>query len=444
MDLFFFVIISFVLLLVSTTKGYFILYPLLTSLAIFIVILLNRRFKLKSLIKMAITGSRKSFSVISILLLIGAVMAVWMAAGTVPVIVYYGIKFISPQYFIFSAFILTSLISILVGTSFGTVSTIGVALMIMASDNDVNPHIIAGAIIAGAYFGDRCSPMSSSANLIASITSTEIYTNLRNMVITSFYPLIFSSFLYLAISFVNPVNLNNNDMAAQISIHFNTHLVSLLPALTILILGVLRIDVRFSMAISVIVGIAIAVYVQGYSLIEVGNFILMGFELASPSSLKSIMAGGGVVSMLKISTVVIVSTAFSGIFAGTRTLEFIEVYLTKARTRGDLFLGTTIIGVLSAAFGCTQTIAILLTHQLVEEKYQAEGLDNYQLALDLENTVVVISPLIPWNIAGLVPATVLMTDSGFIPYAFYLYLIPLFNLIQMKLAKSSHNTLDSF
>ncbi len=437
MDLLFFVIISFVLLLVSAAKGYFVLYPLLTSMAILIVILLNRRFQLNSLIKMAIAGSQKSFSVISILLLIGAVMAVWMAAGTVPVIVYYGIKFISPQYFIFSAFILTSLISLLIGTSFGTVSTIGVALMIMASGNDVNPQMIAGAIIAGAYFGDRCSPMSSSANLIAGITNTKIYTNLKNMAMTSLYPLIFSSFLYLAISFVNPVNLNNNDMAAQIGVNFNTNIVSLLPALAILILSILRIDVKISMALSVIVGMAIAVFLQGYSLIEIVNFMIMGFELPSPSSLKYIMAGGGIISMIKISTVVIVSTAFAGIFAGTRTLEFIETYLTKARTRGDLFWGTTVIGVLSAAFGCTQTIAILLTHQLVEKKYQAEELDNYQLAVDLENTVVVISPLIPWNIAGLVPATVLMTDSGFIPYAFYLYLIPLFNLIQMKLAKSS-------
>jgi Na+:H+ antiporter, NhaC family len=437
MDLLLFIIISFVLLLISATKGYFLLYPLLISMAILIVILLNRSFQLKSSIEMAITGSRKSFSVIGILLLIGAVMAVWMAAGTVPVIVYYGIKFISPHYFIFSAFILTSIISILIGTSFGTVSTIGIALMIMSSGNDVNPHIIAGAIIAGAYFGDRCSPMSSSANLIAVTTSTKIYTNLKNMLKTSIYPLIFSCFLYLIISFGNPVNLNNNDMAAQISMNFNTDLASLLPALTILILGILRIDVRFSMAISLIVGIAIALSVQDYSLIELINFIIMGFELESPSSLKYIMAGGGIISMIKVSTIVIISTAFAGIFAGTRILEFIEVYLTKAQTRGDLFFGTTVIGVLSAAFGCTQTIGILLTHQLVEEKYEAEGLDNYQLAVDLENTVVVISPLIPWNIAGLVPATVLVTDSGFIPYAFYLYLIPLFNLIQMKLAKSS-------
>ena len=144
--------------------------------------------------------------------------------------------------------------------------------------------------------------------------------------------------------------------------------------------------------------------------------------------------------MLKVSTVVIVSTAFAGISAGTRTLEFIKAYLTKARTRGDLFLAMTVISILSAAFGCTQTIAVLLTHQLVEEKYQKEGLDNYQLALDLENTVIVLSPLIPWNIAALVPTTVLMTDSGFIPYAFYLYLLPLFNyLIHLRFSKSYHN-----
>lgn len=122
-------------------------------------------------------------------------------------------------------------------------------------------------------------------------------------------------------------------------------------------------------------------------------------------------------------------------FAGTRTLEFVEEYLDKARSRSDLFLGTTITSLLSAAFGCTQTVAIILTHQLVEEKYSREGLKSDRLALDLENTAVVLSPLIPWNIAGLVPATVLNVDSGFIPYAFYLYLIPLFNLMQMKLAK---------
>lgn len=438
MDLLFFVIISFVLLVVSAIKGYFIVAPLLASMAILIAILLRRGFALKSLIKMAVAGSQKSFSVIAILLLIGAVMAVWMAAGTVPVLVYWGIKSIDPQYFIFWAFILTSIISVLLGTSFGAVSTIGIALMIIANGSGVNPNPIAGAIVAGAYVGDRCSPMSSSAHLIAIITKTEIYTNLKNMAVTGLLPLIVSSLLYLILSAFHPVELAGSNLALELGKAFNLSWITLLPALTILLLCVLRVEVKIAMTVSVIAGSAIAHFVQGYSAIEILQFAIAGFKLASTSSLKDIVVGGGILSMAKVSLVVIVSTAFAGIFAGTRILEFVEVYLNKAQSRGDLFLGTTVISIFSAAFGCTQTIAILLTHQLVESKYRQQNLDGVQLAVDLENTAVVISPLIPWNIAGLVPATVLSVNADFIPYAFYLYLVPLFSLIKIKLAKIGH------
>jgi Na+:H+ antiporter, NhaC family len=133
---------------------------------------------------------------------------------------------------------------------------------------------------------------------------------------------------------------------------------------------------------------------------------------------------------------VVISTAFVGIFSGTRVLTSIETLLQKARTRSDYFLSTCMVGTGAAAFGCTQTIAILLTQQLVEKKYHEKERGNDKLAIDLENTVVVISPLIPWNIAGLVPATILMTDPGFIPFAFYLYLLPLINLLHLGINSS--------
>lgn len=326
----------------------------------------------------------------------------------------------------------------MLGTSFGAASTIGIALMIIANGSGVNPNPIAGAIVAGAYVGDRCSPMSSSAILIAIVTKTEIYTNLKNMAVTGLLPLLVSSLLYLILSAFNPVELSGNNLALELGTAFNLNSITLLPALTILILCVLRVEVKIAMAVSIITGSAIAFFVQGYSPIEILQFAIAGFKLESTSSLKDIVAGGGILSMAKVSLVVVVSTAFAGIFAGTRILEFVEVSLNKARTRGDLFFATTVISIFSAAFGCTQTIAIILTHQLVESKYRQQKLDDYQLAVDLENTAVVISPLIPWNIAGLVPATVLGVNSDFIPYAFYLYLIPLFNLIQLKLAKAPH------
>lgn len=141
--------------------------------------------------------------------------------------------------------------------------------------------------------------------------------------------------------------------------------------------------------------------------------------------------------MAKVCLVVVISTAFAGILTKTKVLKIVEIYLNKTKTRADLFLVTNLIGIASAAFGCTQTIAIFLTKELVKDNYQKKQLDNYQLAIDLENSVVVISPLIPWNIAGLVPATILMTDAGFIPYAFYLYSVPLFQYIEMKISDRS-------
>ncbi|HEY9633157.1 MAG TPA: Na+/H+ antiporter NhaC family protein [Coleofasciculaceae cyanobacterium] len=437
MDLLLAVIFSFTAILFSVAQGYFIAYPLLLSLAIFIIVLRRRGFPLKALIAMGFASSRKSFQVIIILLLIGIVTAVWMAAGTVPALVYYGTQFLSPQYFVLSTFILTSFISTLLGTSFGTVSTIGVALMIMARGSDVNPNLVAGAIIGGAYFGDRCSPMSSSANLVASITNTKLYKNIKNMVATAWLPLLVSSLFYLILSISNPVKLTDNTLSAEIPKVFNINLLVLLPALVILSLSLLRVEVKFSLLLSVIAGLILGMFCQGYSLLQFIKFAVFGFSLEATNSLSSIFNGGGLFSMIKVSVIVIISTAFAGIIAETRVLEVVEDFLSRSSSRSGLFLNTIVIGLASAAFGCTQTIAILLTQQLVKEKYEKEQLDKYQLATDLENTVVVLSPLIPWNIAGLVPATILMTNAGFIPYAFYLYLLPILSLIQFKLSDSA-------
>lgn len=429
MDLLITLILSFILLVFSTLKGYFIFYSLLASTLLWMAVMLRRGFEFKDLIKMAFSGAKKSFSVVIILLLIGAVTATWMTAGTVPSLVYYGIQIINPHYFILLAFLLTSLVSLLIGTSFGTVGTIGIALMIMASNSAVNSNLVAGAILSGAYFGDRCSPMSSSANLIASVTKTRLYTNLKNMLKTGLIPLILTSFIYLILSQLYPISITNTILLSEIIKTFNPQPILLLPALIIFILAVFQVEVKISMIISIVIASVIAIFYQQYSLTELLDFIFRGFDLNEPSPLQSILIGGGMIAMSKVVLIVIVSTALAGILAETHVLNFIELFLNKAKSQRQLFLATMFIGTVSAAYGCTQTIAILLTQQLVQKRYQSLKLNNNQLAVDLENTVVVISPLIPWNIAGLVPVTLLMSDFSCLPYAFYLYLIPLFNLI---------------
>ena len=140
---------------------------------------------------MSFNGGKRAFVVLEIFLLIGIITGTWIASGTVPAIIYYGIKYMNPNFFILYTFLISCIVSFLLGTSLGTVSTVGVALILMAKGGNINIDIAAGAIIAGAYFGDRCSPMSSSAILVANLTRTNLYTNISNMFKTAVIPFIY-------------------------------------------------------------------------------------------------------------------------------------------------------------------------------------------------------------------------------------------------------------
>jgi len=168
---------------------------------------------------------------------------------------------------------------------------------------------------------------------------------------------------------------------------------------------------------------------------DIIHYLFFGFYLHPDNPLYSIIRGGGIISMWKASLVVYVSCALAGIFDGTNMLNSVEKVLARARTRADLFAYTIIVSILTAAFGCNQSMAIVLTNQLVTSTYQEKNIDKYTLALDLENTGIVLAALIPWNIAAFVPTTTMdVSPVGFIPYAFYLYLLPLVCLIRLKIA----------
>lgn len=422
--------VSALLLIATALRGSWVLYPLLLTVVLFFGLYWRRGFAPKSLVEMMKAGVQKASGVMSILLLIGALMAAWMAAGTVPALVYYGLMLIQPKLFVASAFGLTALVSVLIGTSFGAAGTIGLALMIMARGSGLDPHLVAGAIIAGAYVGDRCSPMSSSAHLVVTLTRTRLYRNLQAMFLTSLVPLLASLGIYWILSWRNPLETANNSIQPMIQDAFNLHPVTLLPAIAILLFVVLQVPVKRTMLLSLGLAFVLSLGLQSYSLAEVAQFLVVGFHIESPAELTSLLKGGGLLSMAKVCLVVVVSTALAGLLAGTQTFSWLEQWLGRLPPGRPLFLGTILVSILAAAYGCTQTIAILLTQQLTEPHYTRTHLSADQASLDLENTAVVLSPLVPWNIAGLVPATILATDAGFVPYAFYLYLIPLLNLIQ--------------
>jgi Na+:H+ antiporter, NhaC family len=437
-------LITFCTLIFSVYKGIYVGYPLLLGFLIFTYISWRRGLKLSDILKMSFYEGKKSFVVLGIFVLIGAITSIWMASGTVPSIIYYGINYMNPNYFILYAFIISCVVSFLLGTSLGTVSTVGVALILMAKSGDININMTAGAIIAGAYFGDRCSPMSSSAALVVNLTKTNLYTNILNMFKTSVIPFVLSIIIYFIFSLQEPINFTQNNMANEIATIFKINWIILLPAIIILFFSLFKIDVKLSMLVSIVVASIIAMTFQHYKPSEVLRFIVFGFHLDSPSPLQNILKGGGIISMWQASLVVFISCALSGIFSGTNMLQSIEDILMRAKTRYMLFIYTTIASIVTAAFGCNQSISSVLTHNLIDKSYEDKNIHKNELAVDLENTGVVLSALIPWNIAAIVPTmTMGVSSTGFIPYAVYLYLIPLTSILYLKILEIRNNKLSS-
>jgi NhaC family Na+:H+ antiporter len=421
------------MLTTSVFKGVFVAYPLTLGLIIFVIIACRKGYKFIDVLNMTYKGGKKSLIVLEIFILIGAITASWMASGTVPAIVYYGMKFLNPKLFILSAFIISSIVSFLIGTSFGTIGTVGVALMVMARSGGVSPVIVGGAILSGAYFGDRCSPMSSSANLVAHITNTELYDNIKNMAKTSIAAFLISCALYTMLSYRFPITSSGSSISNEIIRIYNVSYLTLVPALIILVLSFFKINVKILMALSIAAASLIAIVIQHNTIYDLIKYIVFGYSMNQTSMLSSIIKGGGILSMLKVSLVVFISSGFTGIFEETNMLSTVEEIIKKPRGRAGMFFTNILVSIITAAFGCSQVLAVILTHLLVKEGYEKNGISNSELASDIENTAIVISPLIPWNIAGLVPLTTLGTSFEAIIFSLYLFLLPILNLLSLFL-----------
>lgn len=445
MDFFIGFLISFIIIIFGILNNAFVGFLLLACGIIFALIGIKNGYNVRNLFMMSYSGGKKALVVVKTLLLIGAVTGSWMASGTIPGIVYYSLKLIHPNSFILFAFVICSLTSFLLGSATGTASIVGLPLIIIARSGNVNLSITAGAIIAGVYFGDRCSPMSSSAALVANLTTTELFINIKNMLRTSLLPFILSLGFYFLFSRLNPLKVVNLNLTSKILSSFQINYMVMLPIAVILLLCLLKVKIQLAMLLSMFTASIISIVLQGYGLFKVLNDILFGFKLDSHNMLFNIIKGGGVNSMLKACVVVFIACALAGILEGMQVFSSIKTRLAGMKLTGSLLYGmTAIIGTITAAFGCTQSIAVVMTEEIMKNCYQKD--ENYQFALDMENSCILTSALIPWNIAALICTTTLNVNMhGYIPYAFYLYSFPILHFsylfVKEKLARSRTNRL---
>jgi NhaC family Na+:H+ antiporter len=267
--------------------------------------------------------------------------------------------------------------------------------------------------------------MSSSAYLVANLTKTNIFINIKNMLYSAVIPLLLSLAFYCTLSVCHPLRAINNSLTGELVKTFNIHFIMLLPTIIILILSLCRVNIDMSILISILSAAALGMLFQNHQWQQVIHYIIFGFRINTPGPLQNIIAGGGIVSMLDTCLVIFVACSLSGLFEGIKMFDGLKnTLLSRRLTRHKLFGVTAVVSVITAAFGCSQTMSVVMTKEIVKDCY--DNLDNYQLALDLENTGIVLSAIIPWNIAALMPTTALnVGTAGYIPYAFFIYILPI-------------------
>ncbi len=393
----------------------------------FFALSLKRKNKLGDIIDISMEYSKKSKIVLLVFIFVGALTASWIASGTIPGIIYYGIKFINPQLFLLFSFIITSIVAVFLGSSFGAASTIGVALMAIARSGGLDESIVGGTILAGIYFGDRWSPLSSSANLVSSLTEVNIYSNLKNMIKSTIAPFVIASGVYLLLSKFYPLNTSESNLTELIEGAYNLDIrFVFIPLISIIVFSLLRINVRISMGVSITLAFIVAVLIQEESITNVLSYIGTGFYKFEGTALERIIKGGGITSMLNASALIIVSCSLVGIFEQLKILNYIKEKIKNVDTRAELFRNTILVSIITGMVGANQTISVIMTEQIVENVYDENNIERIDLAKDIENTAIVIPGIIPWSIACYVPCTMLEINSvTFIPYAVFTWMLPI-------------------
>lgn len=404
-----------------------ILWALVAGLFIFFAYSLHKGYSFLETVQFSLSGVKTVKNILITFFLIGMLTALWRDAGTLPVIVCFAAQFIHPCIFLLMTFLLNCLISFLTGTAFGTAATMGVICSTMGAALGISPLFIGGAVLSGVYFGDRCSPVSTSALLTATLTRTDIFENIKGMLRTAAIPFLLSCILYTAMGLLSHNGETAPDLTAIFSLDFTLSPWAVLPALVLLALSLCKVNVKAAMTASIATALPISILLQHTPIETIPALLLTGYT-APHSEVAIMLNGGGITSILKVAAIVCLSSAFSGIFQNTGLLENVKHTIQKMAKKTNAFLAILFTSIMTSMIACNQTLAIILTDQLANEIET----DKKRFAIALENSVVVVSPLIPWSIAGGVPLATIEAPTASILFACFLYLLPLWECVRRK------------
>ncbi len=390
--------------------------------------------------------AQKCIAPAAIILAVGMMIASFMAAGTVPTILVAGLKLITPKFFLALTFIMCCIMSVIMGTSWGTLGTVGIAMMGVGAGLGVNPAITAGAVVSGAWFGDKMSPMSDSTIMCSTITETYIMDHIKAMMQTTIPAAVVSVIIYLGIGIF--ISGDSYDASTVDSIMnglkgmFHINLIPVIPIVIVIVMILMKKGTIVSMMSGTVVAILIAVFYQGYSVADMGTFLYSGFTCDTENEiLISLLNRGGMTSMLSLLAVFVGGLGLGGILDKTGMLEPIFYYITEKykSPRGIMLMAwcATLLCILVIA---DNNFAFVMVATLFGSAFQKYNLKSQNLSRILEDVGTLGSALVPWNVGAQFAAGVLgVSTLAYMPYAFLNWMTPILSLVfiilQIKIKK---------
>ena len=371
-----------------------------------------------------------------ILMVIGMIIGVWILAGVVPTIIYYGLRIVSPQFFLVGTVVLCILISVATGSSWTTIGTIGVALIGIGQGLGIPAGMTAGAIVSGAYFGDKVSPLSDNTNMGSGVLGVNLYDHIKHMMYTSVPTLLISLILFyivgrkysLSTMDYSQINMILNGIQEQ----FVIGPILLLVPVVIVVVVILKVPAIPGLIISVLVGSIAALVVQKASLVEIADAAHFGYVSSTGIELiDTLLSKGGLDGMMYTISLILCAMIFGGILETSGMLEvIIKKILSIVNKAGSLIVTATVTSVLINIFTGDQALAIILPSRMYKDAFESRGLDLKNLSRCSADGGVVTSPIVPWNVCGVFVATTLGVPTlVYLPYCFFSLLSPLVSII---------------
>ncbi len=421
---------------------------LILAAGIVCIIGIKNGYRWKELEKAMVNGISLSMGAIFILLAVGSLIGTWLLSGTVPTLIYYGLKILSPDWFYAASCLMCAVVAMSIGSSWTTAATIGVALMGIAAGLDLSAPVTAGAVISGAYFGDKLSPLSETTNLAPSVAGTDLFTHIRNMLWTTIpsftIALVIFTFIGLSGSSVAD-DRTVEELSTLLTANFDISILNLIPLVILLTMAIRKVPAFPAILIGALIGGLWAVLFQGEliaklagssaaSSVDYIKVIWTAFfdgvtVVTGNEKMDDLLSGGGMSSMLNTTWLIMSALMFGAVMEKTQLLNvFVMAILKLAKSTGALIASTicTCIGVnLMAA---DQYMSIVMPGRMFKEEFERRGLDGVNLSRTLEDGGTITSPLIPWNTCGAFMAGVLAVPTG--DYFMYCF----FNLINPVIA----------